>query len=87
MRSTPICAVFSQQRAIFLVLILATAAPAITDAAAQNTTPLQHVVREALHGNPEIQAAGRERDARLGCLDLSLVIEATLEEFWPPRGA
>lgn len=63
MRSTPIHAAPSHLRAIFLALILATAAPAIPDAAAQTTTPLQDVVREALSGNPEIRAAGRERDA------------------------
>ncbi len=63
MRTTPMRAVLRHSRAIFLVLILATAALAITDAAAQNTTPMQQVVREALNNNPEIRAAGRERDA------------------------
>ncbi len=63
MRFTSMYAVPRHLHAIFLVLILLAAAPAITDAAAQATTPIQVVVREALNSNPEIRAAGRERDA------------------------
>jgi len=63
MRFTPIRAVPGHLRALLLVLILAPAAPAITDATAQTTTPIQHVVREALDASPEIRAAASERDA------------------------
>ena len=63
MRFTPMRAVPKHLRALFLVLILAAAAGPMTGAAAQTTTPIQDVVREALSNNPEIRAAGRERDA------------------------
>jgi cobalt-zinc-cadmium efflux system outer membrane protein len=63
MLSIPKRAVPERLRASFLALMLATTAPAITDAAAQTTTPMQQVVLEALNNNPEIRAAGRERDA------------------------
>lgn len=63
MRFTPMRAVPKHLRALFLVLILVAAAGPITEAAAQTTTPIQDVVREALDSNPEIRAASRERDA------------------------
>ena len=63
MRLTLLRALPEHLRAIFLALVLAIAAPAITDARAQIATPIQHVVREALDSNPEIRSAGRERDA------------------------
>ncbi len=43
--------------------MLLAAPQTIMDAAAQGTTPIQAVVREALQNNPEIRAAARERDA------------------------
>jgi len=61
MHSTPKRAAPGQLRAILPALVVAIVA--MTDAAAQITTPIQQVALEAVDNNPEIRAAAREREA------------------------